>query len=76
MVGQTAVEYTSRSTSMVRTVIDAMKPFRTDAILLLIANPVDLLTSLAKEISGLPASQVIGSGTSLDTARLCGMVAS
>lgn len=52
-----------------------MKPFRRDTILLVVANPVDLLTSIAKDIAGLPASQVIGSGTFLDTYRLRGMLA-
>ena len=61
---------------MIREVVDAMRPFRRDTILLIVANPVDLLTSIAKDISGLPSSQVIGSGTFLDTARLRGMVAS
>lgn len=61
---------------MIREVMDAMKPFRHDTVLLVVANPVDLLTSIAKELSGLPESQVIGSGTSLDTYRLRGMIAS
>lgn len=61
---------------MIREVMEAMKPFRADTVLLIVANPVDLLTSLAKEMSGLPSSQVIGTGTALDTYRLRGMVAS
>ena len=39
-------------------------------ILLVVTNPVDILTHKAMEISGLPAGRVIGSGTVLDTARL------
>jgi len=73
--GQTTVDYIARNVSMIREVVDAIKPFRCDTILLIVANPVDLLTSIAKDISGLPPSQVIGSGTYLDTARLRGMVA-
>ncbi|KAG7409291.1 lactate dehydrogenase/glycoside hydrolase [Fusarium sp. MPI-SDFR-AT-0072] len=76
MLGQTTVDYTSRNTSMIREVMEAMKPFRADTVLLIVANPVDLLTSLAKGMSGLPPSQVIGTGTALDTYRLRGMVAS
>ena len=52
-----------------------MKPFKKDTILLLVANPVDVLTSFAQEISGLPKSQVIGSGTFLDSIRLRGLLA-
>ncbi|KAH7466310.1 lactate dehydrogenase/glycoside hydrolase [Fusarium oxysporum f. sp. albedinis] len=76
LLGQTTIDYTSRNTSMIREVMEAMKPFRADTVLLIVANPVDLLTSLAKEMSGLPSSQVIGTGTALDTYRLRGMVAS
>lgn len=61
---------------MIREVMEAMKPFRPDTVLLVVANPVDLLTSIAKDMAGLPSSQVIGTGTTLDTYRLRGMVAS
>lgn len=52
-----------------------MKPFRSDTILLLVANPVDVLTYFAQKFSGLPKEQVIGSGTFLDSARLRGILA-
>ena len=52
-----------------------MTPFKSDAILLVVSNPVDLLTSLAQKLSGLPTSQVLGSGTFLDSVRLRGLVA-
>lgn len=52
-----------------------MKPLKESAILLLIANPVDILTYFALQYSGLPKNQVIGSGTFLDSARLRGAVA-
>ena len=41
-----------------------------DAVLLIVSNPVDVLTCMAHKLSGLPAGRVIGSGTVLDTARL------
>lgn len=52
-----------------------MKPFNPAAILLLIANPVDILAYFALQYSGLPSTQVIGSGTFLDSARLRGALA-
>lgn len=52
-----------------------MKPFRSDTILLLVANPVDALTYFAQQYAGLPKTQVIGSGTFLDSARLRGILA-
>ena len=41
-----------------------------DGILLVVSNPVDILTFVAQKLSGLPENRVIGSGTVLDTARL------
>jgi len=55
--------------------INDMKPFREDAVLLLVANPVDVLTYFAQHFSELPKDQVIGSGTFLDSARLRGLLA-
>jgi L-lactate dehydrogenase len=52
-----------------------MRPFRSDTILLVVANPVDLLTELAQELAGLPKAQVMGSGTFLDSVRLRGLLA-
>jgi L-lactate dehydrogenase len=73
--GQTKVQQVYRNVAILRSVIHAMRPFRTDAIILVVANPVDLLTSLARELSGLPTSQVLGSGTFLDSIRLRGLLA-
>jgi len=53
-----------------------MQPLNPSAILLLVANPVDVLTHFALQYSGLPRSQVFGSGTFLDSARLRGILAS
>jgi L-lactate dehydrogenase len=52
-----------------------MKPFRLDTILLIVANPVDVLTYFAQKYADLPTQQVIGSGTFLDSARLRGILA-
>lgn len=52
-----------------------MKPFREDAIVLVVANPVDVLTYFAQKQAGLPKEQVFGSGTVLDSARLRGILA-
>lgn len=52
-----------------------MSPISPHTILLLVANPVDILTYFARKLSGLPESQVLGTGTSLDSARLRGILA-
>ena len=41
-----------------------------DGHLIVVSNPVDIMTYYAYKISGLPSNQVIGTGTTLDTARL------
>lgn len=52
-----------------------MQPFAKHTILLLVANPVDVITYFAQKYSDLPKPQVIGSGTFLDSARLRGVLA-
>ena len=42
-----------------------------NGIFLIISNPVDIMTYMVYKLSGLPKNQVIGSGTNLDSARLC-----
>ncbi|KAL4761929.1 lactate dehydrogenase/glycoside hydrolase [Aspergillus foveolatus] len=73
--GQTSMDYLYRNTSIVRSIINEMKPFRSDTVLLIVANPVDLMTSLAKELSNLPSAKVLDSGTFLDSIRLRGLLA-
>ncbi|OLY85328.1 L-lactate dehydrogenase A [Smittium mucronatum] len=51
-------------------IIKKIQPIKPTAIILMVTNPVDVLTSLAQKLSGLPKSQVIGSGTFLDSGRL------
>lgn len=55
--------------------MSATVPFRPDTIVLVVASPVDLVTTLIREMSGLPDSQVIGVGTFVDSVRLRGLVA-
>jgi len=47
-----------------------------EAIIFVVSNPVDILTQLAVEKTGLPASQVLGLGTMLDTSRFCSLISS
>ena len=48
---------------------------RENAIVLVVSNPVDILTYLAAKQLGLPEHQVIGLGTQLDTIRFCSLIA-
>ena len=68
--GDTRLDLVERNRAVLTSVIEGMRPIRKDAILVLVANPVDVLTFLAQKISGLPKKQVIGTGTLLDSIRL------
>ncbi|MEA2065783.1 MAG: hypothetical protein U9O65_01570 [Thermotogota bacterium] len=68
--GETRLQLLESNTSiMVNIVAEVMKRNK-DTILLIVSNPVDVLTWVAWKKSGLPRSRVFGSGTTLDTARL------
>ena len=73
--GESRTDLIGRNQAILSSVIEDMKPFNKEAILLLIANPVDILAYFALQYSGLPSTQVIGSGTFLDSARLRGALA-
>ena len=73
--GESRTDLIGRNQAILSSVIGDMKPIKETAILLLVANPVDVLTYFAHSYSGLPATQVIGSGTFLDSARLRGKLA-
>jgi len=73
--GDTRLDLIDRNLKVLRSVLEAMNPIRPDAILLLIANPVDALTYFAQKMSKLPRNQVVGSGTLLDSIRLRRMLA-
>lgn len=75
ILGETSVQHTYQKLSIVRSVINSMKPFGTNTILLVVANPVDLFTSFIRDISGLPETRVIGSGTWLDSIRVSSILA-
>jgi L-lactate dehydrogenase len=68
--GEPRLELTKRNLQILKSIISAIKPFRENAILLMVTNPVDVMTQFAQRLSGLPKCQVFGSGTLLDSARL------
>jgi L-lactate dehydrogenase len=67
--GETRLELLERNTAVFANVVPASLRAAPDAILLVATNPVDVMTMVTTQLSGLPASRVIGSGTILDTAR-------
>ncbi len=68
--GETRIELLGRNHKIMTSIINEIMAVNTEAILLVVSNPVDVLAYMAQKISGLPKGRVIGSGTVLDSARL------
>ncbi|MBQ8341752.1 MAG: L-lactate dehydrogenase [Clostridia bacterium] len=68
--GETRLDLIHKNERIFESVVTDICRYNNEAILLVVTNPVDILTEYTRRISGLPVSQVIGSGTVLDTARL------
>lgn len=58
------------TSSMVTSVGTDLKNSGFTGVLIVISNPVDVIATLFKDVTGLPASHVVGTGTLLDTARM------
>lgn len=67
--GETRLSLVQRNVELLKKLIPEIVQHCPTAILLMVSNPVDILTYAALQLSGLPSSRVIGSGTVLDTAR-------
>ena len=67
--GETRLQLLERNVAILREIIPQVVRYNPDGIVLLASNPVDLMTHLSLQISGLPPARVFGSGTILDTAR-------
>jgi L-lactate dehydrogenase len=66
-----------RNVGLFREILTHLKQenFQEDAILMVVSNPVDVLTQIAVDTAGLPFSQILGLGTMLDTARFSSLIA-
>lgn len=67
--GETRMDLIARNATIVTDVAKQIRETCPDATLLVISNPVDVMTRIIQEVTGFPASRVIGSGTNLDSAR-------
>lgn len=68
--GETRLDLVKKNVAIFRTIIGEIAKRNCQGILLIVANPVDILTYVALKLSGFPENRVFGSGTTLDTARL------
>ena len=67
---ETRLDLVHKNVSIFKSIIPEIVKRDFQGILLVVANPVDILTYVAQKLSGFPENRVIGSGTVLDTARL------
>ena len=68
--GETRMDLLHTNTRIFRSIVNGITENNRSAILLIVTNPVDVLSYVTWKLSGFPANRVIGSGTVLDTARL------
>ncbi len=68
--GETRLDLVHKNVSIFQSIIPELKKRNYPGILLIVSNPVDILTLAALRLSGFAENRVFGSGTVLDTARL------
>ena len=72
--GETRLQLVQKNVGIFKTIIPEISKRKCEGVLLIVSNPVDILTYVAQKLSGFPVNRVIGSGTVLDTARLKSML--
>lgn len=67
--GESRLELLQRNAKIIQSIVDEILLQNSPAVLVVVSNPVDILTYVAHRRSGWPRGKVIGSGTVLDSAR-------
>ncbi|MFS7941570.1 putative L-lactate dehydrogenase [Helianthus anomalus] len=73
--GESRLNLLQRNLALFSKIIPPLSAGSPEAILMIVSNPVDVLTYVAWKLSGLPANRVIGSGTNLDSSRFRFLIA-
>ena len=68
--GQTRIDLAQTNVNIMKDIAPKIAAVAPNALYVIVSNPVDIMTYVFTKISGIPESQIIGSGTILDTARL------
>ena len=74
-VGESRLDLINDNVKTLEEVVSSMKPYYNRGAILMVANPVDILTYKCSELMGLPDGRVFGTGTVLDSSRLIRVVA-
>lgn len=67
--GETRLDLLSKNVSIFKSIIPEVVKYAPNAILIIAANPVDIMTEVTLKLSGFPKNRVFGTGTVLDSAR-------
>lgn len=67
--GETRLDLARKNVSLAHSIVDSFMPYYNGGVILVVSNPVDVLTFKVAEWTGLPQGRVVGSGTVLDSAR-------
>ena len=73
--GETRLDMASENTRIMKSVVDSIKEYYISGCILIVTNPVDILTPKVTECMQLPNGMVFGSGCTLDTSRFIRSVA-
>jgi L-lactate dehydrogenase len=70
IIGQTRLDMLEKAAGIMKSIVPPIMESGFSGIIVVITNPVDVMSYYVRKLSGLPASKVIGTGTALDSARL------
>lgn len=68
--GETRLDLANENTRIMKNVVTSLMPYYTRGVILIVSNPVDILTFKCAQWMGLPTGTVFGTGCMLDTSRL------
>ncbi|MFW6007128.1 MAG: L-lactate dehydrogenase [Halanaerobiales bacterium] len=67
--GESRLDLVKKNTGILKNIVPSITEYNKETILLVVTNPVDILTYVTYKLSGFPSHRVMGSGTVLDTSR-------
>ncbi|KDP39851.1 hypothetical protein JCGZ_03382 [Jatropha curcas] len=73
--GESRLNLLQRNVALFEKIIPPLVNYSPESILMIVSNPVDVLTYIAWKLSGFPSNRVIGSGTNLDSSRFRFLIA-
>lgn len=73
--GESRLNLLQRNVNLFELIIPPLAKYSPETILMIVSNPVDILTYIAWKLSGFPPNRVIGSGTNLDSSRFRFLIA-